>query len=300
MFRSLYDKLPENLRIALRRMLPGNFLRWYAHQKTDVYLISYPKCGRTWLRLMIGKTIATHFSLPENEDTLFLRWKNPVHPGVPMITVVHDNRPMLKTAEELETNKDRYKDKKIIFLVRDPRDVIVSSYFEMSKRGNLFGDNPYESQKGVFAGSLQEFILQKRSGINTIIRYYNIWAENRSIPAAFLLVRYEDLRIDTAGEMRRIMDFLGLEAVSTAAIEEAVGYASFDNMRKMETEGKVQNSMLKPADNQDNESFKTRKGKVQGYLDYLSQDDLNKINSKIQSELSPYFGYNHPKEKSIA
>ena len=46
----------------------------------------------------------------------------------------------------------------MIFLVRDPRDVIVSSYFEMKNRGQLFGDNPYESRKAVFEGSLPEFI----------------------------------------------------------------------------------------------------------------------------------------------
>ncbi len=207
--RSLYDKIPENLRASLRGMLPRNFLRWYAHQKTDVYLISYPKCGRTWLRLMIGKTIASHFSLPDDEDILFVRWKNRVHSLVPRITVVHDDRPMLRTPQELETSKSQYEGKKVIFLVRDPRDVVVSSYFEMSKRGAMFGDNPYENHKGVFEGSLQEFVFQKRSGIDTIIRYYNIWAEARSIPSGFLLVRYEDLRSDTARELRRIMDFLG-------------------------------------------------------------------------------------------
>lgn len=292
--RAFYDKLPESLRISLRGMLPGRFLRWYAHQKTDVYLISYPKCGRTWLRLMIGKTIAGYYSLPETEDLLFLRWKDRVHPEVPHITVVHDNRPMLRTSDELETSKIQYKDKKVIFLVRDPRDVVVSSFFEMSKRGDLFGDNPYETQKGVFKGSLQEFIFQKRSGIDTIIRYYNIWADNRSIPAGFLLVRYEDLRSDTASEMRRIMDFLGLQTVSQEAIQSAVAYASFENMRKMETEGYVQDGMLKPADSQDQESYKTRKGKVHGYKDYLSETDIQRINTKIQKDLSSYFGYHNP------
>jgi hypothetical protein len=62
MLRDLYDRLPAETRTAVRSRLPRRFLRWYAHQKADVYLVSYPKCGRTWLRLMIGRAIAGHFS----------------------------------------------------------------------------------------------------------------------------------------------------------------------------------------------------------------------------------------------
>ena len=271
--------------------MPRGLLRWYAHKRTDAYLISYPKCGRTWLRLMIGKAIAIHFQLPDDEDTLFIRWKKRIHPQVPFITVIHDDRPMLKTPEELETSKIRYAGKKVVFLARDPRDVIVSSYFEMKHRGKLFGDNPYESHPAAFEGSLEEFLFRKRSGVDTIIHYYNIWADNQKIPQAFLLVRYEDLRAAPTQELRRILNFLDLEAVTDKAIDEAVAFASFDNMRKLEIDEKFQSSMLKPADRQDEETYKTRKGKIKGYLDYLSAEDTTKLNHKIQTDLSDFFGY---------
>lgn len=286
-----YDRLPATLRTSLRRLLPDDFLRWYAHRKTDVYLISYPKCGRTWLRLMVGKIIATHFHLPDDEAIILLRWKRRVHPQVEHITVVHDDRPMLKTPNELETTKKRYAGKKVIFLVRDPRDVVVSSYFELKHRSKLFSKNPDDNQSNLINDDMQEFIFQKRSGIDTIIRYYNIWAENRHIPRSFLLVRYEDLRADPHVQLRRIMDFLGLKEISFEAIDEAVKYASFDNMRKMEMEEKYKSEMLKPADHQDENTFKTRKGKVKGYVDYLSAQDISRIDQKIRSELSDFFGY---------
>lgn len=289
--RRWYDRLPADFRTSFRRLLPDNFLRWYAHQKTDVYLISYPKCGRTWLRLMIGKAIATHFRLHEEEDILLLHWKRRIHPQVEHITVVHDDRPMQKTPQELETSKARYSGKKVIFLVRDPRDVIVSSYFELKHRSKLFVKHPDENRDGWVNDDLQAFIFQERSGIDTIIHYYNIWANNRHIPKAFLLVRYEDLRANPHNELRRIMNFLELEQISSSVIEEAVSFASFDNMRKMEMEEKYKSEMLKPADRQDENTFKTRKGKVKGYLDELSPQAIARLDQKIRSELSDFFGY---------
>ena len=99
--------------------------------EADVYIVSYPKCGRTWLRLMIGRTVSQHFNLPQDEAILFLRWGPKPDPLLPMITVVHEDRPMLKRPEELERSKEKFRHKRVIFLVRDPRDVIVSSDFEM-------------------------------------------------------------------------------------------------------------------------------------------------------------------------
>lgn len=289
--RSLYDRLPVSFRSGLRSLLPDRLLRWYAHRNTDVYLISYPKCGRTWLRLMIGRAISRHFGLPETEDVLFLRSNRRYHPGAPRIMVIHEDRPMLRTPQELQTVKTRYRDKKVIFLARDPRDVIVSSYFEMKMRGRLFGENPYEPHSATFDGSLPEFIQQRRGGFDTLLAYYNIWAQNRGLPQDFLLVRYEDIKTDPAAELRRVLDFLGLSAISQATINEAVSFASFENMRKMEAEGRFQSGMLKPADQADQDSYKTRKGKPGGYIDHLSPQEIVTLNKKMYQELDPFFGY---------
>ena len=41
----------------------------------------------------------------------------------------------------------------------------------------------------------------------------------------------------------------------------------------------------------DAESFKTRKGKIGGYAEYLSPEDVEWLNRRIDTELDPYFGY---------
>ena len=289
--RTIYEKLPPGVRSTIRSLAPGEVRRWAAHQRADVYLISYPKCGRTWLRLMLGRVILRHFSLPETEDALFIRWSRRPHPRVPLITVVHEDRPMLKAPEELQTSKERFHNKKVIFLARDPRDVIVSSYFEMNKRGKVFGDNPYEDRKPVFDGSLVDFIERREGGFDTIIKYYNIWAQNRDVPEGFLLVRYEDMKESPFRELRRVVDFLGLTEVEDDLVSEAVEFASFENMRKMEAAGTFTSGVLNPADKGDQESYKTRRGKIGGYQDYLSIEESARLTNKMRMELSDFYGY---------
>jgi Sulfotransferase domain len=289
--RTLYYRLPDSARSAIRSLIPDSILRWYAHRKTDVYLISYPKCGRTWLRLMIGKAIVSHYNLPATEDNLFIHWKKRLHPEVPHITVVHEDRPMLKTPDELINTKERYHDKRVIFLARDPRDVVISSFFEMKNRGLLFGENPYETRKPVFDGSLTEFIHRQQGGFETILRYYNIWAENRNVPRDFLLVRYEDLKANPQKSFRRVIDFLGLQCITEQTLAEAVEFASFDNMHRMEQQGIFASRILNPAESDNRNSYKTRKGKVKGFLDYLNPEEIEYLNHQMQEYLSPFYGY---------
>ncbi|NIW61013.1 MAG: sulfotransferase domain-containing protein, partial [Nitrospinaceae bacterium] len=64
-----------------------------------------------------------------------------------------------------------------------------------------------------FRGSLREYVYEPVGGIKTILEFYNIWARNRHVPRDFLLVTYESLQGDPLGELRRVIDFLGLAGV---------------------------------------------------------------------------------------
>jgi len=289
--RAAYDQLPESTRRLIRSILPEGILRWYANKNTDVYLFSYPKCGRTWLRLMIGRILIKHFELPDDEEILILRWKKSPHPNIPKISVVHEDRPMLKSPDMLEKSKIHYQNKKVIFLVRDPRDVIVSNYFEQSKRITIFGTSGHQTQPTTFDGNLSAFINQEIGGFDTILTYYNIWAANRNVPKGFHLVRYEDMKSDTHRVLRKILDFLELCNISDETIDEAVSFASFENMRRMEIGGEFKARMMKPADTTDNESYKTRRGEVGGYNNYLSHAEIRSLSDKIRNNLDEYFGY---------
>lgn len=247
----------------------------------DVFLISFPKCGRTWLRLMLGMAIAKHFNL-EHPDLISaivdLQPLARLHPDIPKICVTHDDKPLWKKAVMLNESKEEYKNAKVIFLVRDPKDAIVSSYFQKTKR--------YVGKKhGAYEGELSAYIREEVGSLDSLLAFYNIWAANRHIPKDFLLVRYEDMHVNIQKELQRTLSFIGLNNISDDIIKEAIKFASFDNMRRMEEEGKLA-VRLQPGDSKDPESYKTRKGKVGGYTEYLTQDDIEYINQRMREGFS--------------
>lgn len=283
--RKVIRFLPRSLRqivLCTLRHTPvwDSFIRWYHWTITDAYLVSFPKCGRTWLRLIVGRAIQQHFGFDaERTKMLDLTPLARLHPGVPRIEVTHEGTPHLQTPEELNTSKSRYAFKKVVLLVRDPRDVVVSLYYQRCKR-----DETYD-------GALRDFIYESRGSLDTIIEYYNIWASRRDVPGELLLVRYEDLHEATVVEARRVLDFLGLYDVDTSIVKHAVEYASFDNMRKMERSGQVESERLQPGDPTDKQSYKTRKGQVGGFREELDEPEIEYVTHRLTEELAPVFGY---------
>ena len=257
----------------LGRSEPGrDALEWWIHRQTEVYVLSYPKCGRTWLRLMIGKALDQHYRLGV-PNPMELGHMHGLHPGIPRIRVTHEHA---HCAEVIDADKRRFAGKTVVFLVRDPRDVVVSMYFEASRRSALF------------RGELGEFIRQPVGGIDAILAYYNAWAESAHVPRRFALVRYEDLHHRPAEVLAGVLDTMQL-TVSDAAIDAAVRFSQFDNMRRLEVGDAFRSARLAPGRSGDAESFKTRKGKVGGYRQYLSPADLDYVNARIAARLSAYY-----------
>lgn len=252
-----------------------------AEGRADALLVSYPKCGRTWLTMLLSRAMASHAGIQE-VDYLANDLLGGAVAGMPHIRISHDDNPHWKTVRGLQKSKARYRDKKIILLVRDPRDVVVSMYFERTKREQAFN------------GTMSEFLYGGRGSLETIIAYYNVWAKERDRVGGFCLVRYEDLKLDPAGQARRILRFAGLDPIVETHIAEAARFASFENMREMEKGDALKTGRLRARDPKDQESFKTRKGKVGGYVDYLKPEEIEWMERKIRETLDPFFGYAEP------
>jgi hypothetical protein len=185
--------------------------------------------------------------------------------------------------ESLPEDKRAYRGKKVVFLVRDPRDVLVSSYFEATQRSFLFDGKPVE-----FDGSLSEFVRSPVFGAMKIAAFYDIWARNQAVPKNFMLIRYEHLHAGPHDLLRRILRFLGAGAVRQEHIAEAVAYASLDNMRRLERANAFGDPRLQPGDPGEPESYKVRRGIVGGYVDYLSPADIAYIDRELAVRGSPF------------
>jgi hypothetical protein len=246
--------------------------------------ISHPKAGRTWLRLMLSIYFQDRYDLDvPKEQWLEVQSFHRLSSAVPELCFTHDRNAHLKPVDAT-SDKSIYCNDTVIYLVRDPRDVVVSNYFQQNRREIVQKDQP------VFLGSISEYIHHPCWGIEHNIALMNIWADNRHVPHDFLLIKYEDLVADTAERLKSILFYLGDEVPELASVDRAVSTCSFNSMHKMELNDTLQSERLRPTDLDDPESFKVRRGKIGGYVDYLTEDDVDFVSQAMET-LDPYYGY---------
>ena len=243
----------------------------------DVYLVSYPKSGRTWLRIMLGQALCLRHGL---DSKLALQTAAVTAiAGVLRTDVTHDETDLRYTRHfaSLSSDKSRFADKKVIFLTRDVRDVVVSNYFEATRRRHLF---PLTVE---FEGTLSDFVRSPAFGVRKVAAFYEAWERNRDVPRDFLRVRYEDLHAAPAESLRRVLRFVGADSVDREIVARAVAFASFGNMRRLEEGNFFDHACMRPGDPSDPDSYKVRRGRVGGYKDYLSDADLAYIELVLRS-----------------
>ena len=249
--------------------------------RADAIFVSYPKSGRTWVRVFyhayLSKLAGREFSwnaaeFPEYPHLFFThdRWEHRLLPGWwNYIRGKHLVPPQVR------------REKKIVLMVRDPRDVVVSLHFHLLKRSHVFKWKPQP---------MGDMLRDPKFGIAPVIELMNGWlAEWRGQPN-FKLLRYGDCRNSPAREFHGLLEFLGLAPVNDAAFVHALEFSNFDNMHAMEASGTYKERELSAGNRADRESFKVRRGKVGGFLDYFSADDLAYAAQEMK-KLDPRFGY---------
>jgi len=241
-------------------------------------IISCPKSGRTWLRVMIGRVFVRHYGL--SEENLFDLRHMTEAVSLPVARFSHDGTSTAEglSLEQLETDKSELSDRNVLLLVRDPRDVVVSCFFQATRR------------KSHYKGDISSFVRSDNYGIRKIIHFYNIWEKNRSMPRSFTLLRYEDIHQQPCESLRTTLNFLGVQDATDDEIREAVEFGSFDKMKEMESADGLKHKKLRPGNKSDPESFKVRKGKVGGYENYLDAEDIAYCNDMMEKMHCP-FGY---------
>jgi hypothetical protein len=255
----------------------------------DVAIVSFGKSGRTWLRVLLWRYLARKNGYASDSISGFDEFRDR-RAGVPVLFFTHDN--YIKDFLGHDRKTEVYRDLPVVLLVRDPRDTAVSQFFQwkhrMVSRKKVINDYPLDD-----ATSVHDFIAGGNAGIPKIISFMNQWADAFDSMSKLLVVKYEDLRADTKGQLRRILEFIGEQPVE-ADIEDAVTFASIDNMRRMETENAAKSGAhrsMKPGNADDPSSFKVRRGKVGGWRDYVTEEQANALDAQVRETLNPVYGY---------
>jgi len=248
----VFGHLKSSARYALERDFS---LRRHEVWTDDIFLVSFPKSGNTWTRFLLG-------NLMNPDKPVGFADIERVVPDIavcPRADFRRIRRPrLIKSHDGFDP---RYR--RVIYIIRDPRDVAVSLYYYAKKVKNIDDSfsldafikrlfvpgRSYSGTWGENAGSwlvnvtnITEFCLP-HNGVNP--HSAGFAGAKMVAPGAsghgrkFLLVRYEDLLEDAQAGLRRIAEFLGLEA-SPERIDQAVARSSADSMRKLESAQNLQ------------------------------------------------------------
>ncbi|HSG89346.1 MAG TPA: sulfotransferase domain-containing protein [Pseudomonadales bacterium] len=281
--------LDDDARVRLERRVRG-YLEARRLRHADAVVVSFGKSGRTWLRVMLSHFYKVRHGL----DTEMLIEFDNMHRrdrGIPRLLFTHDN--YLGDWTGNGATKADYFGRRVVLLARHPADTAVSQFhqwkFRMRPHKKLLNQYPPEDE----SVELFDFVMDERGGVPRIVEFMNRWAEALPHTPQHLLVRYEDLRVDTARELDRVLRFIGTPG-DAKAVQDAVDYASFERMRARESEGAETagaGSRLTAADRDNPDSFKTRRAKVGGYRDDFEPEQAAQIDAYVAAHLNPLFGY---------
>lgn len=254
---------------ALELQQPGRNLDVFPG---DTFLVSYPKSGNTWTRFLVANLVypdrKPDFSninelIPDPEALSKKHLKSLARPRI------------LKSHQYFDP---RYQ--KVIYIVRDPRDVVLSEYhFQIKRRVIAEGY------------SIQDFAVRFLG--NQVGHPYGSWFENvgswfftRRNHPGFLLVRYEDLLSQPLTEMARIAAFLRVSQ-DQRGLSLTIEQSSAERMRELEK--KQAHLWSSTKDTRMDKPF-VREAKAGGWRTGLPEESVSQIEA-AWGDLMAQLGY---------
>ncbi len=240
----------------------------------DKYLIcSFPKSGRTWIRFIL----ANYFN-----EVYGFGCKINLHNVYNFTPSLNNRRAIFKSprifkgsmnpnvfSSHMQYNEKLVQKSKVILVLRSVPDTIVSYYFHNSKHHSKF------------TGDIKDFIRDDEQCLKKIVEYFNSWSPVAAKDYC-LVITYEALSVDALSNMAKFIEFLNLN-VDKRALENAIDSSSFDSMKEVEIRRGIAGHDY---DKSQKDARRVRRGKVNGYVDYLDSDDIEFINNYLNNHLS--------------
>ena len=271
----------------------------------NIFLASYPKSGNTWLRSIIGNfynfdrefslndlksipllSIKKHFSGFENKvysnnNELDFDW---ISQNIIKCQNILNNKP--NHLNIFKTHSARHKNftnetvnAGFIYIVRDPRDIIVSLKNFSGKEINKTID------EFLFSNSLMITTNGAQELLSTWELNVQSWLNYNSVPR--LIIKYEDLKLNPKEIILNIKKFLNkihrLNIIlSDQDIDKIIENTNFNNLKKLEEKNGFDEATI--------HSKFFRSGTSNQWKDVLTNTQVKLIEKNLKS-LMRYFNY---------
>jgi hypothetical protein len=208
-------RLGAAAKYLLGKDVAGRNLRTYPD---DTFIVSYPKSGNTWTRFLVASLIHCE------EPMTFLKADRVIP------TIDAQSRAFFKALPRPRVIKSHFpfdqNYQRVIYIVRDPKDVAVSQYHYQIKRKVLQDGHPMEEW-------IPRFVAGETCPYGSWGENVGSWLAARQNHSGFLLLRYEDMIRHTDVELIKIANFLGIDP-APQRIQWAIEQSTADRMRKLE------------------------------------------------------------------
>lgn len=291
----IYQKDNRPFYIKFPRRLMVKILSYIMHKRIKIVFLAYPKTGNTWTITMLRHYIVKHYNLSEkylgkcmlSDYTYNEFYKLPLK--IPEIFHTHACIFLGKkmNINDLTKEFEKYKDKNMIILIRDFKDVLTSQFMHDVHRSN----------QRRFFGNISEYIVSEEFGIEKIVSYYNVLFKIRKFSnKKTILVSYEEFFKNTENKLKDFIKYtLGKKNIDSELIKETVKFGNIKNMRKLEKQANNQNEAIIPglflSGDKSKNAYKARKGGSGKHKEIMSKNNVGYIDKFIKKKISIFSDY---------
>ncbi|KAL6658144.1 hypothetical protein ACP70R_003730 [Stipagrostis hirtigluma subsp. patula] len=253
-------------------------------RQDDIILATYPKCGTTWLKAL-AFTIVNRGSHPITSNGHPLLSRNP-HDLVPYL---EQPREHLQSATELEALPSprllcthipltllpvcSTLNCRIVYLCREPKDVIVSFWHHVKKVGE---DIDLNRAFDLFADGLSIYGPLWE-------HYLGYWKQSKIEPDKVLFLKYEEMIVEPAKYVKMLAEFLHVpftnEEESSGVVDDVVRLCSFETLKGLS----VNSHGVSERIGTDNSLF-FRSAKIGDWRNHLSEEMAQKFDRIIEEK----------------
>ncbi|MCF1496256.1 hypothetical protein GOZ83_28640 [Agrobacterium vitis] len=212
-------------------------------------VISFPKSGRTWLRY--GLHLAGHGTIEFTHDGF--EYNDGAKPALSF-----DYNARLTYYRDVD---------RIVYIERNTHDTIVSLFYQITGRFRDFFE---------FQGTISDFLRDPYFGVTNLIHYQLMWRELSGV-LPVLLIRYEDMAQDYTAVLQKVSSHFELE-LSPLDCAQITSQTTFEAMKQVEQSGIFHQPWLQPRMG----ANKVREGRVGGYVEALSPEDIAYVDSELK------------------